>query len=424
MILIDGILHRTEQAEDFLDSLEEQICTFRPALSLKERVEAMEELGKLLGLPEFSPSRLNADHAQIQHAHLRKMLGGKELFFQIHTELGTNFFDTKVTVPPYNIERMEMMSAPIRITHEPLGAIIHAASEKWDLQRIYSPVQGFLAGNFNILLLPCSDGGFTLSLFHRLTETVPQTRSYFCVMDLTETNHKILKLADGAALMDRGELREFLPPGCRILERNLKTGFVYISGFKDRREELMTLAEHIMETGPMVSTACQVIYLDTDSFSDVRDFCTAFLSYLEKAAQKFTAFDLFRGGKSAVMRQTQILEHHLRGKSERKVLQGHRCSLIACDDSFLEPSCGYGCCLVKPLPSTDLVHQLRKDREKVFGAGLICSPKKRDQLIQQLIAGGVSRITDVKQLSARFAGEAYYGSYPLRDFSRIVNVTI
>lgn len=424
MILIDGILHRTEQAGAFLDSLEEQICTPRPVLSVEQRIAAMELLGRLLDLPEFSPSRLNVECAAGQLAQLRRMLEKGHISFQMRTELGAHFYDPKVTVPSYSIDRMQMLSDPIRITHEPLGVIVHAASEKWNLQRIYSPVQGFLAGNFNILLLPCSDGGFTLSLFHKLVTAVPELRFYFCVMDLSDVDPGILKLADGAVLMGRGELRQFLPAGCRILERNPKAGFVYISGYADRSGELTALAEHIMETRQLTDTACQVIYLDTERFADVRDFCTEFLPYLERAVQQFPVLDLSHVAGAAVMQQTRRLEQHLRGGAHRSVLKGHRCSLIACEDSVLEPSCGYGCCLVKPLPASELIRSLRRSREKVLSAGLICPPAKRDLLSRLLIEGGVSHITDVGHLSAFFAGEASYGSYPLRDFSRIVNVTI
>ena len=52
--------------------------------------------------------------------------------------------------------------------------------------------------------------------------------------------------------------------------------------------------------------------------------------------------------------------------------------------------------------------------------GLICPDSEREQLSSLLARAGVVRITEAGEMSRTLPGEAHDGTYPLREYSRIV----
>ena len=54
--------------------------------------------------------------------------------------------------------------------------------------------------------------------------------------------------------------------------------------------------------------------------------------------------------------------------------------------------------------------------------GLLCARSERPRLEGLLAKSGVNRITRAGDMSASFAGEAHDGEYPLRRYTRIVNI--
>ena len=78
--------------------------------------------------------------------------------------------------------------------------------------------------------------------------------------------------------------------------------------------------------------------------------------------------------------------------------------------------------LVKLLPRKDLLPTLRRQKGRLQTAGLICSPEKREALTELLLRAGATRVTRAGSLSRSFPGEAHDGEYPLRRYTRIVDV--
>ena len=82
----------------------------------------------------------------------------------------------------------------------------------------------------------------------------------------------------------------------------------------------------------------------------------------------------------------------------------------------------YGNCLVKCLPRTELMTVLRRKKGYLQTAGLICDPQKRGYLEELLIRCGVTRVMTAGHMSHSFCGEAHDGEYPLRKYTRIINI--
>ncbi len=101
--------------------------------------------------------------------------------------------------------------------------------------------------------------------------------------------------------------------------------------------------------------------------------------------------------------------------------KGRGCSLTVGADSELELSDMMCSVLVKKLPRRDILTVLRRKKNYLQTAGLICPAADREELSQILARSGVTRITTAGGMSEYFAGEAHDGEYPLRRYTRIVN---
>lgn len=82
----------------------------------------------------------------------------------------------------------------------------------------------------------------------------------------------------------------------------------------------------------------------------------------------------------------------------------------------------FGNCLVKGLPRAELFDTLRQHKGYLQTAGLICQSDKRSELTDLLARSGVVRIMRPGDMSSAFCGEAHDGEYPLRRYTRIVNI--
>lgn len=77
---------------------------------------------------------------------------------------------------------------------------------------------------------------------------------------------------------------------------------------------------------------------------------------------------------------------------------------------------------VKLLPQSQLLSTLRRQKGRLQTAGLVCTPEKREALTGLLLRAGITRVTRAGSLSDSFPGEAHDGEYPLRRYTRIVDI--
>lgn len=116
-----------------------------------------------------------------------------------------------------------------------------------------------------------------------------------------------------------------------------------------------------------------------------------------------------------------MLEDILGGASVPHVYKGKGCSLTIGTDSELELSDMMCNVLVKKLPRREILPVLRRKKNYLQTAGLVCADADRAELSELLARSGVTRITTSGAMSEYFAGEAHDGEYPLRRYTRIVN---
>lgn len=426
MILANGRLYPSEQQNELLSSLEQKLnrTLENGSLSAEAVIAAFDRLSRRIVDGEFDLliSSLGAEGAERYAELAAKLLSRENIEHKIRTELPEL---PESTSPPHGLKA-------VKIRREPLGVLFHIAAGNAEVLPAFSVAEGLLTGNVNILKLPQADRGLTIEIFLRLLEEEPSLTDYIYVFDTPSADiaamRKMADMADGIAVWGGNEaisaVRRLAPDGVRIIEWGHKLGFCYISGYTDKDAELAALAEHIMSTKQLLCSSCQVIYLDTDSFEDIRSFCDEFLPYLERAAEKFPVTEIGAAAEITLRRYTDSLERDIYGSSEaeRLLLQGDKTSLTACRDSGLELSYMYGNVLVKPLPRQALLTELRNSKGALQTAGLICSPEKRSALTELLIRCGATRVTAAGGMSESFSGEAHDGDYALQRYTRIVNI--
>ncbi len=435
MIFADGKVYPSEEQDRILQSLEEKINQTRERnrLLTETVIRAFDQLcheiveGQWNGLLK----ELKVDIPMPVIKAALPMMQREGLEYKIKVELGEDFFSEMTTVPPSGGEKL--FSRPV-----PLGTLFHIAAGNMEALPAYSVAEGLLTGNINILKLPQADQGLTLKIFRRLIEIEPDLAEYVYIFDTPSADIPAMKrmaeMADAVVVWGGDEavasVRRLASPGTKIIEWGHRLGFAYISGFPeggyDREAEYSALAEHIMDTKQLLCSSCQTIYLDTEDKEKLHQFCREFLPYLEKAAGKFPNAEIGPIAELTLRRHYQSLEKiiygNLQKQQDRKVYQGEHCSLTACGDMELELSNMYGNCLVKRLPKREMMSVLRRRKGYLQTTGLICEDGVRQEMTNLLIRCGISRVMSAGHMSHTFYGEAHDGEYPLRRYTRIVNV--
>ncbi len=341
------------------------------------------------------------------------------------------FFEKSNLQKKYDTELGVIKSAESEKKHvEPLGVLFHIAAGNAEGLPFYSVIEGMLAGNVNILKLPSMDDGLSVMLLHELVKTEPELSGYVSVFDVPSTNISSLKflagLADGIVVWGSDDAvraaRTMADPQTQIISWGHKLSFAYATPeiFKEAENtELIGLARHICETRQLLCNSCQGIFVDSDDKNVILDAGRTFLGILEKAAEEFAEEPVGIRGKISIALYNEELESANTGK---KILRGNGVSVIVSMDNELELSHMFKNCWVKPLPRKDIVKALKGKRGHLQTVGLICHDEERVELAEILAKTGATRIAHGGNMSHTEPGAAHDGEYPLRRYTRIVEV--
>ena len=316
--------------------------------------------------------------------------------------------------------------APIRRQRRPLGVLFHIAAGNVDGLPAYSVVEGLLAGNVNILKLPSMDHGASLLLLRELVTLEPRLKNFVSVFDVPSTDLQSLetfaRIADGVVVWGGDQAvsaaRQMAGPDTKIISWGHKLSFAYVSG-QPEEKELEALAGHICATRQLLCSSCQGIFIDSDDFKDITAFAERFFQVLQTVDRQYPPADVGLRAKATLHLYNEELEAHRTG---RRVLRSGGVSVTACPDSKLELGWLGGNIWVKPLPRENIVPALKPMKGYLQTAGLLCPAQERPLLSGKLARAGLVRITEAGEMSRTIPGEAHDGTYPLREYSRIVEI--
>ena len=419
MILYKSALYDSARQEAILGHLEAHINRVRATRTLDPEavIRAVDRLGTRIGAGEFDSviARL-ADPADVDRYRdlAARLMRRESLEARLRAEL----------IPP-----APDPASPVRQQLRPLGTLFHIAAGNMDALPAYSVVEGLLAGNFNILKLPSADSGVTVEILTNLIREEPAIGEFTAVFDTPSTDtdamRRMASMADGIVLWG-GEaatsaVRAMAPAGAKLIEWGHRLGFAYIAG-DPPDEDLDALAGHIAETKQLLCSCAQVIYLDTRTMDDLRAFARRFLPFLERAMEARPLTDIGALAQLTTRKRCRELAETLGERSPDEILRGASASLILRRDSALELSPLWGNVLVKRLQRENLLPVLRTAKGTLQTAGLLCPEAERAEMTELLVRAGINRVTRAGTLSASFPGEAHDGEYPLRRYTRVVDI--
>ena len=267
MIFANGRLLPDSQLSQVLEELEEAVNETRACRTLEPEtaISALQAVGERLDRGELDPLilRYAGPGGRREVAHIRPLLRREALEYKLAVELG---------IPLYSFQERPFG----RTQTVPLGTLFHVTAGNVDGLPAFSAVEGLLTGNINLVKLPSGDQGLSLAVFQLLTEQEPRLAPFLYAFQIpsrdTAALRRLADLADGAVVWGGDgavtALRQLAPPGCKLMEWGHRLSFAYLSRWEGEEDALSALAEHLIQTGGLLCSSCQVIFLDTDALGE------------------------------------------------------------------------------------------------------------------------------------------------------------
>ncbi|WMJ77710.1 MULTISPECIES: acyl-CoA reductase [unclassified Sedimentibacter] len=427
MNLVNGKFIDSKECDIVLDNLEQHIIDTlnKERLSTETVVNACDKLVTDLD-EEFyikAMSNLGIDESlgRSYIDEMRRFFCKESLLHRMKLELG----DTLGS--PYSFNPMHK---EFTVTRQilPLGVLLHVAAGNADGLPAFSVLEGLLTGNINILKLPAAEGGISAHLLFELIKAEPALADYIYVFDYSSKDiehiEKLISVADAVVVWGGREavsaLRRLIPPNTKLIEWGHKVSFAYVTKQGMAQNKLEGLAKNIAETGQLLCSSAQGIFLDTDDMNDIYEFCDRFLPVLDYAINK-NAKKIGIGIKSQVA--LRLYAEELEGiYKDSRIFKGDSCSLIAYPDKIIDTSIQFGNPWVRPLPHIELLSALRPYKNYLQTVGLACDQSELHPLSHILFKTGVVRVCPCENMSHTYCGAPHDGEFPLRRYTKIVDI--
>ncbi len=418
MILFQGKILDDKEQTHILDILETecQKTLAKPGVLTAEKViNACDVLYRKAVSGEFDyivrPLLSMLDITHERFMDMAQLFSRENLEYKCYIELGEDF------------DAPLLLKNGTKRLRYPLGILFHIAAGNVDGLPAYSVVEGLLSGNINILKLPTGDSGLSIRLLSELIAVEPAIAEYVYVFDVPSTEIATLRrfgeIADGIVVWGSDEAvaaaNAMAGTNTKVIPWGHKLSFAYATlGAAD--EQLKGLAEHICATNQVFCSSCQGIFLDTDNREELEKFGEKFFGFLKEANIKLGKADMGMRGRNTIRIYNELL-----GNSCKKIFNEEGVSVIIAPDKELELSYMFRNVWVKMLPHEEIIQYLKGHKNHLQTAGLLCAPQEKDELAGILARAGIVRITGAN-MSRMIPGEAHDGTYPLREYSRIVEI--
>ena len=418
MILYKGHIYPDSKQDELITSLESDIVdtlskpqrlTTEAVIAASEKMyqKAANGYYDSIAVPLLNQFGVSYERYQA----MAKAFSAEVLRYKCEIELGSNWDN----LPPLSSGTVRKIA--------PLGVLFHVAAGNVDGLPAYSVAEGLLSGNINILKLPSGDSGLSVKLLSDLIAEEPSLADYIYVFDVPstefETLKRLAKLADGVVVwggdMAQRAARDMCDVTTKIIPWGHKLSFAYATQ-KATDEQLGELARHICATEQVLCSSCQGIFYDTDSKEELQSFARRFFEIFKQENNRFGKADMAMRGRNSV----QLYNDRLENKYPL-ILSEDGVSVVVKEDSELELSYTFRNVWVKALPRNEIVKSLKKQKGYLQTCGLLSDITERQELAERLICAGVVRVTN-GDLSRTFFGEAHDGTYPLREYTRIVEI--
>jgi hypothetical protein len=421
MILYQGKKYPNEDQTRLIQTLEKdciKTLSNNIHLTTEDVIQACDELTKKINQGMFDhivkPLLQEYDIPDNYFTKYVSMFEKASLQRKVEIELGTDY------------QALSDLDENNKRLRTPLGILFHIAAGNVDVLPAYSVIEGLLVGNINILKLPTGDKGVSVDLLLELIKIEPKLKEYIYVFDVPSTEVDTLKqfaqIAD-AIIVWGGDnavmaARNMAPVNTKIIEWGHKLSFAYASP-NATDSELIELANHICITNQLLCSSAQGIYVDTNDREVLDSFAERFFHILVKVNNKHQAVPYGMLSRNAV---ELYYEEMIKKETNKKIFQKNGVSVVSADDSSLELSKLFRNVWVKRLPLENVISTIKPHKNHLQSVAILAPKNKYQEYQNQLIKSGVVRIKKPVELSDVILGESHDGAYPLRLYSKIVEI--
>jgi len=308
----------------------------------------------------------------------------------------------------------------------PLGILFHIAAGNIDVLPAYSVIEGLLVGNINILKLPTGDKGVSVKLLSELINIEPKLKEYIYVFDVASTEVETLQvfanIADAIVVWGGDEAvkaaRRMAPINTKVIDWGHKLSFGYAS-LDVSDDDLIGLANHIASTDQLLCSSAQGIFVDTDRREELDAFAERFFTLFVEQNKKHVPVSYGMMSRNSVELYYEELVQH---KTNKKVWKKDGISVITSDDNILELSLLFRNVWIKMLPNNDIIKVIKLHKSHLQSVSIMAPKKKYDEYVTKFVQAGLVRIKKSDELSEVILGESHDGMYPLRLYSRVVEI--
>ena len=427
MNLVNGEILNAKECDGILDELEHHILNTlsKDRLSTEMVIAACDKAATNLDEAEYirvlTEIGIDESLSKSYINEFRQSFSKESLLYRMKAELGDTFSEAAT---------FNSMHENFTVTNRilPLGVLLHIAAGNADGLPAFSVLEGLLSGNINILKLPAQEGGISVRLLLELIKAEPILAEYIYVFDYSskdiEHMEKLVSVADAVVVWGGKEavaaVRRLVPPNIRLIEWGHKVSFAYVTEQGITAGGLEGLAKNIAQTGQLLCSSLQGIFLDTYDMDYIYEFCSLFLPVLNNAIAQHS-MKTGIGIKSQIA--LKLYAEELEGIYKKsRIFKGDNCSLIAYPDKIIDTSIQFGNPWVRALPHSEILESLRPYKNYLQTVGLLCGPSELQLLTGMLFKTGVVRVCKGENMSVGYSGEPHDGEYPLRRYTKIISV--
>lgn len=362
----------------------------------------------------IKPLLIEFDIPKEQFANYISMFSKASLEKKVEIELGTDYLS------------LSKLDEDNERHIYPLGVLFHIAAGNVDVLPAYSVIEGLLVGNINILKLPTGDKGLSVELLSELIRIEPKLKEYIYVFDVPSTEidtlNTLADISDAIIVWGGNEAvkaaRRMASLNTRIIEWGHKLSFAYAS-IDATDNELKGLAKNIITTNQLLCSSAQGIYVDTESREELDSFADRVFRLFLEVQKDYELIPFGIRSKNAV---ELYYEEMVQKDTGKRIWKQDGISVVTSNDSNLELSLLFRNVWVKMLPSDKIVQVIKPNKNYLQTATILARKDKYNLYLNKLIQAGLVRIKKPSEMSEVILGESHDGMYPLRLYTRVVEI--
>lgn len=424
--IIRGIKKDLEKENCFqgvAESISKDLASGAP--DIRRVIASLDILGNFLAtdkeflVPELMELGFSKDEALDIKRESLAVLSADELFKKVKRELGGL---------PFEINRLSSREDEFE-GWMPVGVLGHVTSSNDAMLPFFSAVEGIIAGNINVIKPASGAHKVAMSMVEKLCEIDSSLCPYFYVFPLSSKDEEMLSgmfsLCNSVAVWGSdgavSGVKKLAPAGVDIVAWGNRISFAYFTPAGVTEERLYGLAADVCVNDQQACSAPQLVYYETDSRDELIAFAERFMKVLQKVSDTYPLHPMSRAEQAELTTHIQLCHlGELMGDS--KLYEGDGCRIFVKFDNELTASPLYRTVILKPVKRSEVISVLRPFRSYLQSVGLGCSKEEFVELSNNLLAGGVNRITEPGLMMGGYTGEPHDGVYALTRYVKRISL--